>query len=836
MRRRKVAAVAIRHRQVVDTTKLEGGTDDAVTAITVSALSVITVAWLGGLVIGAVQQHSPWEGIAPLLGLAALLWTSGAFSAATGAAEHRWRYAVVALVAVAAGYVAGPRATPESYPQPGFWRLRGVVGADLPNAGRRCSRLEIIEATAAHPGLSWPPHTSVRLCGAPVGRGARVELGAAVRPRVPFRNPTPHPRWPDSNAVVGDAQWIPATPLVIERRIPALEWLESWRRRVRQALARTLPATAVGMAQALVLGDPPPADDDATLAVRDAGVAHVLAVSGMHVTLVAGFLLLLIRRLLVLLPALAGRYDSRRLAAALGIPLAFAYALFAGGQPSAWRAACTASLSWGLLACGRVAKPTAVLASATLGLSALEPTYGISIGFLLSVFATAVICTPSWQLDDPPPPWGRRAARESLRAIVATAPLVLWCFGSVPLVGVAANVVLAPLGSFLLLPLAHLHAANATAAPAWSELSASFYSWANDGFIAACQALSGLSTSWQLPPLDAVQGCLVAIVCGLSLWHACWRRKLVAIAIIATALAAQEWRLRRAEQPHGELRATFLDVGQGDSTLVDLPDGRLMLVDAGGSVTQRRDPGELVLRPLLAARRRQRIDVVVISHAHPDHYGGLRALLGQVAVGEIWDVGKAWIEEPDGDAAKLLRRFSQAGARLRFPADLCDRPQRYGGATATVLWPCPSLDSTAGHNDNSLVLRLQFGDKSILFTGDIEAAGERALLLHLDAPRQSTQLNSTQRHDLPLHDPLRSTVLKVAHHGSRGSTTDAFLERVRPQLAVISSGLVNPFGHPHAELLQRLQRHRIRTLRIATHGGHMVRTDGRVWFGVKGDP
>jgi competence protein ComEC len=263
---------------------------------------------------------------------------------------------------------------------------------------------------------------------------------------------------------------------------------------------------------------------------------------------------------------------------------------------------------------------------------------------------------------------------------------------------------------------------------------------------------------------------------------------------------------------HGRLRANelqvlFVDVGQGDGTLVQTGDGKAMLIDAGGSVNGGPDPGAESVLPLLGALRVARLDVVVMSHPHPDHYGGLGAVLEQLPVGELWDTGQAEAEGTRG-AQRVVDLARQKGVKIVRPSELCGRGRRLGNASLQVIAPCPGFDAGFGPNDNSFVLRLQHGARSFLFTGDVEHEAEALLV----AQRASA---------------LRSDVLKVAHHGSRTSSTEPLLRAVAPWLSVISAGRGNSFGHPHAEIEQRLTSKSGHVLRIDRVGGVRVLSDGR---------
>jgi beta-lactamase superfamily II metal-dependent hydrolase len=177
------------------------------------------------------------------------------------------------------------------------------------------------------------------------------------------------------------------------------------------------------------------------------------------------------------------------------------------------------------------------------------------------------------------------------------------------------------------------------------------------------------------------------------------------------------------------------------------------------------------------------------------------------------------VEESFGETAALLHELRTRGARVLGPSQLCGRAAAFGGAHVEVLWPCPRHDPGFDANDNSLVIRVRFGRRSFLFVGDAEAHAERELV--------RTRAGA-----------LRSDVLKVGHHGSRTSTSQAFLSAVAPRLAVISAGASNRFGHPHPEVVHRLRAARVPPIVLSRDGGTVVGTDGsalwvHTWKGRK---
>jgi competence protein ComEC len=604
-----------------------------------------------------------------------------------------------------------------------------------------------------------------------------------------------------------------------------------------------------GMMQALMIGQSFQLERVWTQYYRSTGTFHALVISGTHVAILAAFFLFFLRVCFV----------PESLALLLTVVAAWFSALLTG-----WLAPCTraaAGLTLVLIAgyFYRQRRPLNLLAAVALGFLVFDPEQLFDASFQLTFLAVAFLgafATPLIRATSGPLARGlqdlgdtgrdihsaprvaqfriemRQLAetvsrvahlppRAGMLAVTVTGRLLLFFyeitvisaviqaglalpmvvyFHRIGLSGLSANAFVVPLMG-LAVPIGFVAVFTGWV---WVARIAGVLLWLSQKVV---YWHAGIEPGWRIPTPPVWLGvAFSAALIAAAMARGRWWRTGTALAV-AVFLALLLWHPFPPDVHPGELEMTAIDVGQGDSIFVVFPDGRRMLVDGGGipafghQTRSQLDIGEDVVAPYLWDRGIRNLDVVVLSHGHEDHIGGLPALVGDFHPKELWTGAT-----PDSPTWQMLRAKAAANGVKIVPMHF---PLRFafGGAEIEVLAPpADYVPTDSPKNNDSLVLRVAYGRNGFLLSGDVERPIERGMLAE---------------------DEIRRTdVLKVAHHGSRTSSTEDFVSAVEPVFAVISVGLDNSYGHPNRDVIERLRQHHAVVYRTDQDGLITVRGDG----------
>jgi len=529
---------------------------------------------------------------------------------------------------------------------------------------------------------------------------------------------------------------------------------------VRGRFLATLPdAEYAGILVALAVGDQNAISQEQWTVFRRTAVAHLVSISGLHVSFVGLMVGGLVGWSWRRVPRWTLRLPARRAAAVAGLAAAAAYALLAGLGIPTQRSLIMLAVVAAAMLLGRQTAASRVIALALLCVLVVDPWAVLSAGFWLSFGAVAVILYVLGGRLGRAAGW-RAAVFTQLGITVATIPALLVLFNAFSLLSPVANAFAIPLVSFLVTPLALL----AIVLPhAWIlELA----HWLTGLMMRGLESLAALPFAmWQQaapPALLAAAG--VAGVAWLLLPRGTPARHVGLLAV----LPMLAWSPPRPAA--GEFRMTVLDVGHGLAVHVQTA-AHDLVYDTGPTYGPKADAGGRVILPYLAAAGVTRLDRLLISHDDLDHTGGAESLLGGVPVrAAMWNL--------------------PADARLHGSTDVRAAPcvagesWRWDGVDFEVLHPVAAAPPPPGDNDKSCVLKISAPGASALLTGDIERAAERSLLA-----RSTTS--------------LASDVVVVPHHGSRSSSSPAFVDAVGADVAIFAIGNLNPFRHPHPAVWTR---------------------------------
>ena len=560
-----------------------------------------------------------------------------------------------------------------------------------------------------------------------------------------------------------------------------VEWA---RQQVRDAIQQRVPivtgtpdeeaqARAMGIVAALVTGDQQAITRSDWDVFRATGVAHLMSISGLHITLFAWLAALLLRALWRTSPRLCLAYPAQHAGLLGGLLLAASYALFSGwGVPAQRTVLMLATATLLSLSARRWPWPQLWLLTAAVVLLA-DPWALLQAGFWLSFVAVGVLFAGAGQQQDTPQTWKQRVVgllREQWLITLTLAPLTLLLFGQVSLVGLLANLAAIPWVTLVVTPLALL---GMLWSPLW-DVAAQTVQW--------LAAVLQLMAAWPLATLSVAQAPLWAGIAGvlgglLLVLRLPWAMRLAGLPLLLPVLL---WQPTRPVPGQFELLAA--DIGQGNAVLVRTSTHAL-LYDAGPRHANDSDAGQRVLVPLLRALD-VRLDRLVLSHRDSDHTGGAAAVLAA---------------QPDAELVSSLEDAHELQSLRRSSRCMAGQAWDWDGVHFELLHPsAEDYGKARRSNALSCVLRISNGVQTALLAGDIEKAQEARLVLESAA--------------------LRADWLLVPHHGSKTSSTAAFLDAVAPHTALVQAGYRNRFGHPAPEVLTRYEERSVQVLTSAQCG------------------
>jgi competence protein ComEC len=763
-----------------------------------------------------------------------------------------------ALAGIATQAIHRPGNTPKMNAQDGEVMLLDgcVTNPPVFSPGREQFTLNLAPKAAARMTLNFKNDDTLRL-----HYGQRVEVAAKIRAPRNFQNPdafdyvgylaAQHIFWSGSISSPGDAKTLPGS--CGSAAAGVLFKIRSWALQRLDDLYRNDQHTT-GLLQATLLGETSGVERRWTSDFRITGTYHALVISGQHVSVLALSILLILRL-----------FRLRRVPALCVATLAsWLYAFISGLSSPVVRAAGGFTLFLIASYCFRRTRIFNILAAVGIAYLVFDPDQLFDPSFQLSFLSAAAIAAFAIPLMekttepvrgalkrfdqrqfDPNVNTGSAVWRVELRLLAETfsvclrLPLkhsqtVVLRVTQGLLFAAEAIIVSACVQFGLALPMiAYFHRLSITG------LSANIVVIP---LLSLVVPLGFASIITGLPPLAWATKTLLLAAEGVAAWHVrfepAWRQAAIpllvssgfALSLVLLAICLRRTSLRWTPlaltaalgmfavvcfQPwppilhKGKLELTAIDVSQGDSLFMAFPDGETMLIDAGGFPGMERlkrkpqiDIGEDVVSPYLWSRRIRHLDYAVLTHGHSDHMAGMAAILDNFHPKVLW-IGA----EPASPEWRVVERHARADGVRIVPLTRASAPMEIGGAKIRILAPSP--DYTPGDtaaNDDSLVFDVTYGSRSILLTGDAERPVENDLvasgLLH----------------------PV--TLLKVGHHGSRTSSTEAFITQLQPRFAFISDGYMNQFHHPHPSVLERLAEHHVGVFRTDERGLSTFITDG----------
>jgi len=591
--------------------------------------------------------------------------------------------------------------------------------------------------------------------------------------------------------------------------------IEDLRRQIRQFIERSFAAETGAFMKALVVGDMGTITKETRNAFTAAGVNHVLSISGLHVAMLGLVVFVAIRYGLSFSSYLLLRFNLLKIATFCSFLAVLFYTALAGAMVPTVRSAIMIGVYELAVLLDREEEIFTSLTLAALLIALVWPGVIADISFQLSFLAVLFIVWgarridawfPRVKRDDLPQErsWLKERTRQlamhlvvPLMATLGTGPLIAHYFGHLSLAGFFANPIIVPLVGFVVVPLGlfigfcSIVAPEVAAGLVWlAEKIASVTVWLVDLFARLPFANIGVPAPNPLEVL-LLYGLLIGCFAARRKWHLA-----IALGVGVTLIGADGvywWNQRGWRQ---DLRITHLNVGQGDAAVVELPNGKVLVIDAGGTATGDFDTGEAIVAPFLRSRKIVKVDYLVVSHARVDHYGGMRALVNEFAPSEFWS----------GAAKGQTRRFEELGDALEksqiapIVLNTTAPCREFAPIKLCVLHPLSDVE------DSPVVLRLEHGKASFLFASDIDKRDE--LLLAQGS------------------HGLRSSAVKIPRHGSATASTQNFVSAVQAKLAILSAGARSRTEAQRDEVAERYRQNGAEVLRTYDDGAIILETDG----------
>lgn len=652
--------------------------------------------------------------------------------------------------------------------------------------------------------------------------GQTIRFRAKVRPFRNFKNPGGFnyelhmvTKGFICSSIVSDGRYI--VPL----RESKANIIERFRNELRELFINNLGQLNSKLARVLILGE----KQIITPQIRDlfdrAGLGHVLAVSGLHMGLAGWFIFFVFRILLSGSTYLIQRIEIRKVCAFITCFGILIYALISGFQISTKRAMIMAFAYLFSIVIGRENETWSTFALAGIIILGLYPYALFSISFQFSFVAVLGILWLSPRIykritsklrPDNKYLWilGRYFVglfSATLSSLLLLLPLIIYYFNRISLISIPSNLCVIPLLGLWVIPSG---IASSLAVPFSKALSLFFLKICSQGMDVMMNVVDfwshlPFSSIWVFKP--TIPEIFLYYVFLFSLMEI--RHKKIKILIIglliSTAIFDVHYWLNKTK--NNKLLITFLDVGHGNSAIIRFPNSKTMIIDGGGFPGSEFDTGRMIIAPFLWYNRINNVDYMVLSHPQIDHMKGLIFIEEVFHPHEFWYNGER-VENPL--YIQLLDTLRKKHTKI-FSLDELIEKKDISGVSITLIHPRPATGNQK-LNNRSLVLKLTYMGKSILFTGDIEEPAERYILSNLKA------------------ENLRSDVLLVPHHGSITSSTEAFLNAINPDIAIISSS--HKRGFPNPLVMKRLKRRDIRIFNTSEHGAITLEV-GRMGIKVK---